>query len=424
MDKTADSTMYDTLNKKNDISPESNMSCQILNNAIISEERGGNNFMSVDKNDLSINESSTDNEVTMLEFNDKCDTSGEEMMNKQEQGRKFDSSQLNNKNCEGSNKVSNSEEVKNDLLLKESDSDEEITVIKFNDKCDVSKEETMNEKFIKGKKSKLKPKIGHSTLDDISLDEKPGSELEPIVKCEVSDDVISFDADGNIVRNTAKPNIPVIECELCGGTFKRRKNYEIHLLKHAENERIECNKFTTKSSLHRHVLTHTNCCEICGETFTTSVKLNRHKELHDISRPYSCPYCTKRFLKKTDVNTHLVIHSEVKNILCKICNEAFKSYRYLRVHHYHYHRGMPSPFACPICNKSFFQEASLKKHSFVHNPKRRVKCSECNKTFSSTTSLDDHICPGNESLFSCELCDKKYRHKSDVSKHKRKVHNQ
>ncbi|CAL1262540.1 unnamed protein product [Larinioides sclopetarius] len=214
-------------------------------------------------------------------------------------------------------------------------------------------------------------------------------------------------------------------CEICQRAFTQISHLREHQVTHTREKGHTCDmcekKFTTKSSLQRHVLTHINCCEICGETFTTSSKLERHKELHDSSRPYSCPYCTRRFVKKTDVNTHVLIHSEVKDIICKICNGAFKSYRYLRVHHYHYHTGMEPPYVCPVCKKGFFQEMSLQKHSVAHMPKKRVKCFECKKVFGTPEVLEDHICI-LDSYFDCEFCDRKYRHKSDLNKHIKKFH--
>lgn len=216
------------------------------------------------------------------------------------------------------------------------------------------------------------------------------------------------------------------QCELCRKSFTQISHLREHHVTHTKEKLHMCSicgkNFTTKSSMHRHILTHTNCCDVCGESFTTDDRLERHKEMHSMKRPFSCPHCPKRFLSKTDANAHLLIHSDEKNFFCTLCDGSFKSVRYLRVHHYNYHRGMVLPFVCAVCNKGFFLETGLKRHSVIHAPNRRVKCPACSRKFSSLEYMEKHACTVKDTYYDCEICDKKYRHKYDLTKHIRKYH--
>lgn len=216
------------------------------------------------------------------------------------------------------------------------------------------------------------------------------------------------------------------KCELCSKSFTQISHVREHQVTHTKEKLHMCNicgkNFTTKSSMHRHILTHTNRCSVCGESFTTHERLERHKDMHSMERPFSCPHCSKRFLSKTDANDHLLIHSDEKNFFCALCDGSFKSVRYLRVHHYNYHKGMELPFVCKVCSKGFFLETGLKRHAVVHAPNRRVRCPACSRRFSSFECMEKHTCEVNAAYYNCEICKRKYRHKYDLTKHIRKYH--
>ncbi|GIY18670.1 START domain-containing protein [Caerostris darwini] len=132
------------------------------------------------------------------------------------------------------------EPINVDLLERPVESKSEINIQENIPILDVPNSD--NEKLEKGTKSNKK--LGTSK-NSTHIDEKPGSTfLEPIVRCEISEDVINFDESGNIIVPSNLPifNQQVKTCELCGATFKRQKTYRCHMLKHEPGGQIECNK--------------------------------------------------------------------------------------------------------------------------------------------------------------------------------------
>ena len=87
--------------------------------------------------------------------------------------------------------------------------------------------------------------------------------------------------------------------------------------------------------------------------------------------------------------------------------------------HCHSHLPPESRFQCDQCPKSYSQKWHLKQHQ-----KRFGPCPHCRATFAQKSGLVAHIprCPSQEGgvpekQFSCEICGRKYSHKSELTRH-------
>src|SRR5437762_11950222 len=82
---------------------------------------------------------------------------------------------------------------------------------------------------------------------------------------------------------------------------------------------------------------------------------------------------------------------------CEICNKSFYDKSTLKRHYESasVHRTEKSvAFKCEICNKTFSDKSNLTRHvnSKVHEPKvQNNRCELCNKTFSDCGNLYRHL---------------------------------
>jgi len=84
------------------------------------------------------------------------------------------------------------------------------------------------------------------------------------------------------------------------------------------------------------------------------------------------------------------------------------------------------PFVCRICDKKFKEEHQLVYHSRLHD--RNKCCPICNEFFRSKSKFKAHLRTGHSKIqrpqpaIKCELCDKRFRDRLTLMKHKAKYH--
>ncbi|CAC5418421.1 KRAB [Mytilus coruscus] len=134
-------------------------------------------------------------------------------------------------------------------------------------------------------------------------------------------------------------------CSLCGKGYITTKEYEKHMMVHAERPYQ---------------------CEMCRRRFDTEEKLKIHFEGQHANRPrnFQCGNCHKLFLTMQHLKEHILIHSDEKNFTCEICYKSFfreTSYKLHKKTH------LIGPFPCKICKKEFKYEKTLRTHiNFKH----------------------------------------------------------
>ncbi|CAH4033152.1 unnamed protein product [Pieris brassicae] len=202
------------------------------------------------------------------------------------------------------------------------------------------------------------------------------------------------------------------ECILCARNFKRRNDCKRHLIEHFLK-----NAYTSK----------TQCkglkCQICGDVFEKIDMFRSHMRLHACLPVYKCEICNRTFSDSSNFSKHKKVHN-FQILICDICKKKFNNKAYL-AKHIKDHENTPM-IKCDKCKKTFVCKSAYKKHYRKnHSVYSRFKCHECSELFSTTRDKWDHMWKVHrerEVQADCNLCDAKYRKKSDLKRHHASVH--
>ncbi|XP_058118769.1 zinc finger protein 25-like [Anopheles coustani] len=202
-------------------------------------------------------------------------------------------------------------------------------------------------------------------------------------------------------KQNAKQQRRKILCVTCG---KLVSNIYLHDNEQHSKEKIydcpQCPmKMTNRTNMRRHIATvHekkiTKTCDLCGGGFVHLSTFSSHMmSAHGIGKTYECKLCEKTFKQPAAYNKHVNrCHTPAIEYTCKICNMVFHRKKRLNIHQRVHSK--EQPYGCNICFKRFKSSYAKQTHELTHTGIR----------------------------FSCELCDKSYRYKSQLSLHNRKHH--
>lgn len=165
-------------------------------------------------------------------------------------------------------------------------------------------------------------------------------------------------------------------CKVCKKQFCSRGSLKIHMQVHENSGSYLCwhcdKAFTYQHNLEAHQRTHLNLprpfeCKICKKTFVKQENLDSHSRLHTNNRPYICFHfpCDKRYTLKSSLVKHMLTHEERKHI-CDFpnCGKKFVQNCDLKVHKRIH--SAEKPFRCPRCDRSFTQKQNMAKHILLH----------------------------------------------------------
>uniref|UniRef100_A0A671VQZ1 C2H2-type domain-containing protein n=1 Tax=Sparus aurata TaxID=8175 RepID=A0A671VQZ1_SPAAU len=146
-------------------------------------------------------------------------------------------------------------------------------------------------------------------------------------------------------------------------------------------------------------------CTLCKRTYTDLRGLIRHERFHAGDLPFKCPKCPKAFSYASALALHDRTHTKEAACLCWDCGKGCKSTAALRIHRLCCHCGVDEKrFCCEHCGKAY---ASLTRHHLTHTEERPYSCSECRKSFRSSSELKIHTrYHTGERPFKCKECGK------------------
>ena len=137
-----------------------------------------------------------------------------------------------------------------------------------------------------------------------------------------------------------------------------------------------------------------------------------------------CTKCSLQFDKKIIFDMHLsIVHKEIIDIkkepTCSTLMENSDGTRSTSV------QEKKKPFKCDMCDYSFSEKGSLKKHiASVHEGKKSFKCDLCDYSCSHKSAMSQHTLAVHEGKkpFKCEICDYSSSLKGRVKQHILSVH--
>eukprot|EP00178_Gracilaria_changii_P026177 TRINITY_DN80499_c0_g1_i1.p1 TRINITY_DN80499_c0_g1~~TRINITY_DN80499_c0_g1_i1.p1 ORF type:complete len:279 (-),score=34.13 TRINITY_DN80499_c0_g1_i1:202-1038(-) len=125
----------------------------------------------------------------------------------------------------------------------------------------------------------------------------------------------------------------------------------------------------------------------------------------DRSAPYVCPHCNKQYSTLAQLQTHVKRQHKDGGASCSA----------------------PTKYQCPSCPHQFSQRSHLNQHlKTVHAGMRPHTCPvpHCGKAFGKRSDLKSHVSSvhENERPFACEFCERRFAKKSNLSRHREKLH--
>lgn len=145
-------------------------------------------------------------------------------------------------------------------------------------------------------------------------------------------------------------------------------------------------------------------CTVCPETFTKFNDLISHDlTVHfDIPKNFNCKKCGKLFISQANLDIHESVHRE-KLFQCELCQKKFTQQKTLDCH-MNVHIGL---YTCQKCGYKAPTMYNLNMHELTHSSVKDHFCKDCDKTFSTLSSLRRHDRLVHQKLiyFQCGQCD-------------------
>uniref|UniRef100_A0A8D8NDR6 PR domain zinc finger protein 5 n=2 Tax=Culex pipiens TaxID=7175 RepID=A0A8D8NDR6_CULPI len=196
------------------------------------------------------------------------------------------------------------------------------------------------------------------------------------------------------------------QCTKCKFKTYYPRTFEAHMEKHDRKER------NSGGGWH---------CKRCDEEFETKKALDKHKRQEH--RDYMCDTCGLSFEQKFALETHRKRHADVRQYKCDYCPMEYFTRPEMLLHTKQVHLNA-FEVKCPECNLTFKTKSTLNQHLKSHTNQRTHTCAMCGFGFKSYTHLNRHVKSVHQDFrFQCEHCEISYGRKDKLRMHMEKVHN-
>ncbi|CAH2011321.1 unnamed protein product [Acanthoscelides obtectus] len=253
----------------------------------------------------------------------------------------------------------------------------------------------------------------------------------------------------HLIRHMMKHTGDKLKCTKCDASFTTRLSLDDHnLRKHPEfttsvsrkiHKCTHCEYQTIYAhSLARHIIKHTGAklkCTECDALFTSKQSLDdhilrKHPEFTTSvsSKIHKCTHCEYKCLAKQQFIKHMMKHTGAK-LKCTKCEALFISKRSLDNHILRKHPEFSTSVShkihkCTHCEYKTTHAYSLAIHIIKHTG-AKLKCTKCDKSFTTIQSLDDHILQKHpefttsvsSKIHKCTHCDYKTTYKEHLVNH-------
>ncbi|XP_035457503.2 zinc finger protein 454-like [Spodoptera frugiperda] len=300
-------------------------------------------------------------------------------------------------------------------------------------KCIDNKDELSNNVLpgVKKKRKHVKKRFSLVSIDDSEL-EKMRSDcrmdaeyLAASFKCDSCIEI--FDSETKMNEHNSlhlkKPNHS--QCDVCL-VYTSTSSYTRHRQEHYHRHDCKLCKYTSlnEKAISVHLETKHEIKEYSNKkTKTNKVTLKEDStttKLKDPSLEYKCDECDQYFGNKSARWKHVQkCHRE--GFECATCGQRFPFKNNLRRHEQR-HKSPPPREECEICHKMI--RISLKaNHAKIHTERPRYRCEQCDKTFVSRESYENHLkysmahAKVDLLKYKCSMCEKGYRSRNELRDH-------
>lgn len=129
--------------------------------------------------------------------------------------------------------------------------------------------------------------------------------------------------------------------ESCDRRFAGASEQKIHSRIHYSDRQFKCDQCSfagnSTNQLNSHIRSRHNDnrlypCEVCGHTFKRPKELDVHLGSHTGARNYDCYVCDRSFARPASLRMHMNIHTDSRPYKCSICERHFHNLSARRGH--------------------------------------------------------------------------------------------
>ncbi|XP_017006228.2 gastrula zinc finger protein XlCGF46.1 [Drosophila takahashii] len=165
-------------------------------------------------------------------------------------------------------------------------------------------------------------------------------------------------------------------------------------------------------------------CQFCHKLFKNHSRMAKHQLIHLANRPhFQCSQCDRVYLTKQALKVHVDTKHRQSGVHCDTCGKVFAIAKALEIHKRYHNRDFP--YACDLCDRRFAQRSHLTVHQQVKHTGSRFICEfpDCQKSFTSSSSLRNHECTHTAMPFECSHCQQSFPARNKLRVHLERKHN-
>lgn len=213
------------------------------------------------------------------------------------------------------------------------------------------------------------------------------------------------------------PNRRPFECSICQKAFSSSRTLSVHLLRHSSvplpYSCTDCtHRFPNRAQQRYHMrLCHakkrskwstqrrplgfkSEYCAMEGPMKWNATERRFCRAARSLYGPHMCSQCPRRYRNLNHLRAHIRAqhNKNLTSFACTACSRRFVTATALDRHMWRGHREDASERRiCPVCDLSFANNSSMKRHLAVHSNEKHYRCAWCLKSFKFHSSCMKHM---------------------------------
>lgn len=157
----------------------------------------------------------------------------------------------------------------------------------------------------------------------------------------------------------------------------------------------------------------------CSYSTIYKSQLDRHTERKHSEKPLpTCDICQKTFTNAVSLRRHVESHT-AQRYSCTLCDVNFGKYKELVEHTRNQHPD-EKPYKCSECDYASVERSKLVRHMKLHTSDRPFQCPHCSVAATTAFNLKRHIrTHTGEKPFQCDKCDARFAEGDGLVTHQR-----